>query len=256
MRTIKLTLQYDGLGFHGWQAQSQGERTVQGTLQEAVKKFTGEELIVAGSGRTDTGVHALGQVASFTTSVTHDMPTFYRALNSLLPSDVRVTEVCEVPEDFHPRTGAKSKTYIYHVACMPYVPPFFAPYVWHHPYELDLAAMQAAAAILVGAHDFRAFMAAGSDVRTTLREIMTLQVSELESFSLGTLVVPGRYLCFQCEGTGFLRHMVRNIVGTLVAVGKGTITVKDVAEILAGLDRTLAGPTAPACGLVLKEVRY
>ncbi|MFC1769760.1 tRNA pseudouridine synthase A, partial [Nitrospirota bacterium] len=209
-----------------------------------------------GSGRTDTGVHALGQVASFLTSSEHDIGTFQRALNAILPLDVRVRAAEDVDESFHPRKTARRKTYLYHIAAMPYVPPFFQRYVWHMPRELDIAAMRDASAFLKGEHDFRSFMASGSDVKSTVREILTLEINELDSLSLGAMNVPGRYICFEVEGTGFLRHMVRNIVGTLVEVGKGVMSVENVSEILSGLDRDNAGPTAPARGLVLEGVKY
>jgi tRNA pseudouridine38-40 synthase len=244
-RTIKLTLQYDGTSYVGWQRQAEGV-SIQGLLEDALKPIEGAPVTVHGAGRTDAGVHALGQVASFTLQASIDTTTLARALNAVLPPDLRVASVEEEAEGFHARFSATGKTYEYRIVNAPLASPFVRRYVWHVIPRIDRAAMREAAPVLVGTHDFAAFQGTGTVVASTERTIHRLDVRE---GSDGLLVMA-------IEGDGFLRHMVRNIAGTLVEIGLGRWPATAMAEILASRDRARAGSTAPPQGLFLIEVRY
>jgi tRNA pseudouridine38-40 synthase len=260
MRNIKLLLQYDGTDFRGWQSQKQGERTVQDTLEEAVERFTGQRSTVHGSGRTDSGVHALAQVAAFDTLSGHPVDVIKRALNAMLPPDLRVLAVEEAEKLFHPRKNSISKRYTYLISNTQVLSPFARRYSWHVPQALDLNAMDEAAMRLVGKHDFSCFMAAGSDVANAVRNLRELSVFDSESVSfLGLgLKAPegGRFVLIEAEAPGFLRHMVRNISGTLVEVGRGAMEPSAMGEMIESRDRNLAGPTAPPHGLFMVSVEY
>lgn len=247
MRTLKLTLQYDGTDYVGWQRQSVGV-SIQGLLEEALGRFEGSLVTVHGAGRTDAGVHALGQVASVSMAAEIDTSTLTRALNAILPADVRVLDVEEMPPAFHARFSATGKIYEYRIVNAPIVSPFVQRYAWHVIPALDLDAMRAGAGILVGAHDFAAFQGAGSTVTSTERVVHAIDWDEGGGYD--------RPLVLRIHGDGFLRHMVRNIAGTLVEVGLGRWTAPRVEAIRASLDRTQAGPTAPAQGLFLVRVLY
>jgi tRNA pseudouridine38-40 synthase len=257
MRTVKLTIAYDGTRFVGWQRQASGE-SIQGWLEQVLGRLEGTPVTVHGAGRTDAGVHALGQVASVSLAGTHDSATLVRALNAQLPPDIRVRTAEDVTPEFHARFSARRKTYRYLVRHAPFADPFERTFAWHVPEPLLLGDMVAAAAALEGTHDFSAFRSTGSDVTTTVR---TIYRSELRRGS-GGAVVPdtdsgGVLLAYDVEGDGFLRHMVRAIVGTLVEVGRGARTVESVAALLqAGAARAEAGATAPAHGLYLVGVAY
>lgn len=256
MRNIKLTLEYDGTGFKGWQSQKKGERTVQSTMEEAVLRLTGRRARVIGSGRTDAGVHALGQVASFRTASGLDEATIRRALNALLPPDLRVVSAREEDGLFHPQYGASGKSYFYLIANAEYASPFLKRYVWKVPQRLSLPAMRKAGRLLLGRHDFTAFRASGSSAKSSVREIKALTVREVRSMDFLGAAIRGRFIRVTVEGTGFLRHMVRNIVGTLVECGRGKVRPEEVMDIVASRDRRAAGPTAPAKGLFLEKVFY
>lgn len=248
VRTLKLTLEYDGTAFVGWQRQPEGV-SIQGLLEDALAAFEGGPLTVHGAGRTDAGVHALAQVASVRTRAAHDTATLQRALNAVLPLDVRVVAIEDARPSFHARYDAVSKTYEYRIVNAPYVSAFAHRYVWHVPGTLDVAAMRAGAAALVGRHDFAAFRALGGDAATTERTI----------FSLDLLGAPGGQLTIRVVGDGFLRHMVRTIAGTLVDVGLGrwpADPAENVARMLAGGNRAAAGRAAPPAGLFLVAVGY
>jgi tRNA pseudouridine38-40 synthase len=247
VRTLKLTLQYDGTDYVGWQRQIAGV-SIQGLLEEALERFEGSPVTVHGAGRTDAGVHALGQVASVSLNAGIDTHTLARALNAILPAGVRVLGVDEMPADFHARFSAVGKVYEYRIVNAPIVSPFVHRYAWHVIPPLDLDAMREGAAMLVGAQDFAAFQGSGSDVLSTERTVRSIAWEDGGGYDLP--------LIMRIEGDGFLRHMVRNIVGTLVEVGLGRWTADRVAEIRASLDRTQAGPTAPAHGLYLVRVLY
>jgi tRNA pseudouridine38-40 synthase len=256
MRNVKLALQYDGTDFSGWQGQARGERTVQAVLLEGIARLTGERPRLTAAGRTDAGVHALGQVACFQTSSSLPSGTIKRALNALLPLDVRVASAGDVDETFHPRYSARGKRYFYLIAAMDFVSPFAMRYVWRLPGLLDVRGMAAAGERLVGEHDFRAFMGAGSAVRGTVRTITHLAVEQEEGIGFLGARLDGGFIKVTVEGTGFLRHMVRNIVGTLVEVARGKLGPESVEDIIESRDRRAAGPTAPARGLFLEKVFY
>ena len=247
MRILKLTIQYDGTNYVGWQRQPSSP-SIQGIIEDALAPIEGRAVTVHGAGRTDAGVHALAQVASVSLEVSLDEATLARALNAVLPDDIRVTRVEEMPENFHARFSATGKTYEYRIINAPFVDVFVFRYAWHIPQKLDVDAMGAAAAPLVGRHDFAAFQGSGSIVHSTERCIETIEWE------------PGggsdRPLVMRLTGDGFLRHMVRNIVGTLVEVGLGRWDPCRPGEILGSGDRAQAGPTAPPHGLFLAGVRH
>jgi tRNA pseudouridine38-40 synthase len=247
MRTLKITLQYDGTDFVGWQRQATGT-SIQGLLEDSLEPIAGTRITVHGAGRTDSGVHALAQVASITFPGTLEPGVLARALNAVLPPAVRVLAIEEKPADFHARFSAVGKTYEYRIVNAPIVSPFLVRYAWHVVQRLDTDAMKAAAAYLIGTHDFAAFRAAGSDVDSTQRTIHTITWDNASG--------PDAPLSVHLTGTGFLRHMVRTIVGTLVDVGSGRWRPEHVADILASKDRAQAGATAPAHGLFLVRVDY
>jgi tRNA pseudouridine38-40 synthase len=248
MRFLKLTLEYDGSNYVGWQRQAEGV-SIQGLLEDALAPFAGEAVTVHGAGRTDAGVHALGQVASVRTAATHDVQTLQRALNAVLPVDVRVTRIEDAAPGFHARFDATSKTYEYRIANGPYASAFEHRYVWHVPGTLDVEAMRAGAALLVGRHDFAAFQSTGGEVATTVRTIHHLEIQ-------GGWDSSASHLSLKVDGDGFLRHMVRSIAGTLVDVGLGRWPAGYVGEILASRDRAMAGRAAPPGGLFLIAVKY
>jgi tRNA pseudouridine38-40 synthase len=245
MRNIKLLIEYDGTNYQGWQVQPKGS-TIQGILEEKLGLLTGQSVQLFGSGRTDSGVHALGQVAHFKTQNQMDIRTIQRALNSLLPPDIVIQKVEEVDEDFHSRKRSKSKVYEYRILNRNLRSVFHRGYVWHIPQKLNLTEMKKATQILVGEHDFSAFRTVGSPTRTTIRRVIRAEWKR------------GRdgLIRFEIEANGFLKQMVRSIIGTLVEVGKGRMKAADLRKILNSKDRKEAGPTAPAHGLFLKEVKY
>jgi tRNA pseudouridine38-40 synthase len=244
LRRIKITLAYDGGGFHGWQVQP-GLPTIQGTLEEIVGGMEGRPVQVAGSGRTDAGVHALEQVAAFSLENPIPLPNLPRAVNRLLPPAIRVLAAEEVHPDFHPRYDAKAKTYEYRILRGETCSPFEWPYVYHYPYPLDEERMQKMAPVFAGEHDFTAYAAADeSDARSEAEG-----KSKVRTIFDSTLRRDGERLIYQVRGSGFLKHMVRNLVGTLIGAGKGNI-----ADVTALPGR--CGPTAPAKGLFLARVEY
>jgi tRNA pseudouridine38-40 synthase len=249
MPNLKLTLSYDGTDFVGWQRQAKG-RSVQGELEDALSRMDKRAVAAVGAGRTDSGVHALAQVAS-AQIVNHIPPASVRqGLNAILPEDVRVVAVEEAPASFNARHDARSKTYRYRIFNGDTLSPFVRRYAWHVPHQLDLTAMRAAARCFVGRHDCAALQAAGSDVVDTVRTIGQSDWLEIPRVDYG------RVLVYQIAGSGFLRHMVRTMVGTLVEVGAGRREPGSMDALLASKRRGLAGPTAPPQGLYLARVDY
>ena len=245
MSNFKITIEYDGSAYHGWQRQA-SERTIQGEIENALKTMTGNTITVTGSGRTDAGVHALNQTANFrcTTSLTPEV--FLKGLNSLLPEDIVITSCKIVPEKFHARYDVKSKVYQYRILNRSLPAAISRQYAWHIRKKLNLSAMQEAIRCIIGSHDFKAFEGSGSPRVSTVRCITNADLVETDN----------DYLVLKIEGDGFLKFMVRNIVGTLVDVGFDKITPHDFKQILISKDRNLAGITAPAHGLFLMEVKY
>lgn len=248
MRTLKLTLAYDGTAYAGWQVQS-GRKTVQEVLETTLAKITGERIRIVGSGRTDAGVHALGQVASFRTESRLSAGVFQRALNAELPEDIAVLEAVEVAETFHALRDAVRKRYRYVVHDGPIPDIFQRHYCWHYYGHLDVDAMRRAAQPLLGTHDFRSFETSGAERRTSVRTVYDLSLCRGEGPA-------SHVITFEIEANGFLYNMVRAIVGTLVEVGRNARDEAWVADVLAAADRRAAGPTAPPQGLFLMWVRY
>lgn len=261
IQRIKLTLQYKGTNYSGWQVQPNGV-TIQELLQKAVKKIFNQNINVVGSGRTDAGVHALAQVCHFDLEGDHAgllrsarNDKLVLAINSQLPDDVAVSKAELVPQTFHAQRSAKKKQYNYYILNSPLRSPFLDETVWRITHPLDVKKMQQAAKYLVGLHDFKAFCAADSSVKTTVRRIYKIAVTPSISppyFKGG----PGGVMQISILGNGFLKHMVRNIVGTLADVGRGKIAAKEVKKILQSRDRRQAGKNAPARGLFLVRVEY
>ena len=245
MRTIKLVVQYDGSDFVGWQRQGKGV-SVQGLIEQALATIEGAAVTLHGAGRTDAGVHAMGQVASARMTSPIEDWQLVRALNAHLPESIRITELTTVPDAFHARFSATAKTYSYRIWNGRTVPPFIRQYAWHVIEPLDLASMAAASRAIPGKHDFAAFRSARSINHTTVREILTAGWRREEPATL----------IFEIDGKGFLRYMVRSLVGTLVEIGRGQRPVEDITRLLAAPDRAQAGRTAPALGLFLMKVEY
>jgi tRNA pseudouridine38-40 synthase len=244
-KTFKLLIEYDGTDFHGWQRQRR-DRTVQEEIEAALSTMTRQQIVVHGSGRTDAGVHALGQVASFGCETRLSAREFLNGLNGLLPEDIAILDCRQAAQDFHARYRAKSKVYRYCILNRPFPAAVDRRFCWHIRTPLNVDAMTQSASQLLGTHDFSSFEAAGSPRNHSRRTVMAADWKKQ---------APDR-LQFTIEADGFLRCMVRNIVGTLVEIGSGKRRVEDIEAILAAADRSLAGPTAPAHGLFLVEVRY
>jgi len=269
MRNLKLILSYDGTEFAGWQVQP-GLLTVQGTLASAIGRITGEKVLPQGSGRTDAGVHALAQVATFVTESSVPAANFVKALNDILPASVRVLEAEEAAADFHARKSARGKTYRYRIYRAAICPPFLARYVWHYPYPLNEQAMAQAAGLVEGEHDFTSFAAVdperntgaaaepepSADIPPALAYNENARVSNVRRVFSSNWERQGDESVYTVKGSGFLHHMVRNLVGTFILVGKGTLRADDVTQILEARNRSAAGATAPASGLYLVNVEY
>jgi tRNA pseudouridine38-40 synthase len=258
-RNFKLVIAYDGTDYAGWQIQP-GVDTIQALLSQAVLRVTREALIVHGSGRTDAGVHALGQVASFTTNSPIPAANLVTALNDTLPISIRVLLAEEVAEDFHPRKSAIAKTYRYRIFRQGICSPFVARYVYHHPWPLDESAMQEAAQRVIGEFDFTSFAAVDPD---RARRIAEAEDGDEDAPSNARTIFSSAFrrdgpeLVYEVRGSGFLHHMVRNLVGTFLLVGKGTLRPDDIGQILAAKARSAnPGATAPASGLALVDVEY
>lgn len=244
MHNLKLTIEYDGTAYHGWQVQP-GLPTIQGILQDTAKRISGEEVHIAGAGRTDAGVHALGQVANFRTGKELSPDIWQRAFNSLLPPDIVVRCAETVPNGFDARRSAKQKTYRYSILNAPHPSALDRHWLLHVPGPLELAPMEEAAVSLLGEHDFSAFRAANGDSPNQVRRVYQ-----------ACFLSEGNRLQFVITGNGFLKHMIRIVVGTLLDVGRGRLAPGAFREVLASKDRQRAGRTAPAHGLCLMQVSY
>jgi tRNA pseudouridine38-40 synthase len=245
LKNFKITIEYDGTAYHGWQRQAD-DRTIQGEIEKALMTMTGNKVALTGAGRTDAGVHAFGQVANFHCRTALDPGVFLKGQNSLLPKDIVITRCTQVSVKFHARYDVKSKSYHYRILNRDLPAAIFRQYAWHIRKRLNLDAMLNSLCYIIGTHDFKAFEGTGSPRANTIRSVMH---ADLENMDDG-------YLFFKIEGHGFLRFMVRNIVGTLVDVGLGKITPNNFNKILLSKDRNLAGVTAPAHGLFLMQVNY
>lgn len=266
MTNWKITLSYDGTAFHGWQMQP-GRPTVQGMLATALEQMTGERVQPQGSGRTDAGVHALGQVASFGLEAPIPPENLLRALNRALPPSIRVLGAEIVPASFHARHSAVRKTYEYRIferrghrgaensGAEEVCSPFVARYAWDCRWPLQMERMQQAASMLCGTHDFSSFAASDPD-RTQREDAAAVGPNPVKTIYVSEVKREGQLVVYRARGSGFLHHMVRNIVGTLVEVGRGSLGAEEMVRILAAQDRSAAGPTAPAQGLFLVGVEY
>jgi len=267
MPSFKITLTYDGTGFVGWQRQASGT-SIQGLLEDALRELDQRDVAVTGAGRTDAGVHALGQVAGFSLARAIAPDALVRAVNGRLPDAVRVVSAAEVSPAFHARFGARRKTYRYRIWNGSVMSPFERAYSWHVPGRLAIESMSAAARVLEGSHDFAAFQATGGERLTTerivfssrvvagLKPCLAAQGGADDLSGAGPGGGEGGLIVYDIAGNGFLRHMVRIIVGTLVEIGRGRRPVEWMDEVLASRDRVKAGPTAPAEGLILAGVEY
>jgi tRNA pseudouridine38-40 synthase len=269
VRNIKLILAYDGTDFAGWQRQP-NVRTIQGAVEDGIQRVTGVDSVVYASGRTDAGVHAAAQVAHFRTASPIPCANLQKALNDVLPPGIRVLSAVQAPENFHARYSAKAKHYRYRILLSPVCSPFLARFVFHYPYALDLLAMARAARLFEGEHDFTSLAAGGQDsgVRSQEPDSEVLDsesgVRRNEETAMVRTVFSSHLrhrkrlslLNYDVRGNGFLHHMVRSMVGTLLEVGRGRLTPKDIPRILGARDRSTAGPTAPAQGLCLMRVEY
>lgn len=244
MRNFKLTIAYDGTDFHGWQIQPNAV-TVQEVMEAAARRFSGEAQPLKASGRTDAGVHAWGQVASWEYGGKLEPPALQAAFNGILPATIRVRRLAEVDASFHARKSAQAKTYLYLIDNAPVADPFRLRYAWHLRRPLDLAALKTASAALLGSHDFLSFKAADGETATSRRTIFQARWFR-----------HGRQLCFMVRGSGFLKNMVRIMVGTMVEIGFCKSPPQHLAQVIAARSRSAAGPTAPPHGLILRSVEY
>jgi tRNA pseudouridine38-40 synthase len=247
LKNFKLTIQYDGTEYNGWQRQKNTSRTIQVTVEKALHNILQQKIFLTCAGRTDTGVHAQAQVANFKTNKKVLLDKLQKGLNSLLPQDIKITQIQQVPLDFHSRYDVKEKTYRYTILNQPYSDVFLRRYVYHYSLEdLDVKRMRQAASLLVGRHDFSSFKITGySRSRSNIRDIKKLSVSK-----------KGNYIFIDVIGEGFLHKMVRGIAGTLIEIGRGKLAPESLKKILNAKKRDAAGPTAPACGLSLIKVKY
>ncbi|MFH1867623.1 MAG: tRNA pseudouridine(38-40) synthase TruA [Candidatus Omnitrophota bacterium] len=251
MRNIKITIEYDGTNYKGWQIQQKKpdeigiEKTIQGVIERVLSGILQDEIRIIGAGRTDSGVHALGQVANFKTKSKMPMAVMQRALNALLPKDIVIVDIEEVKPDFNSRYDARSKTYRYQILNRDYSMAFDRLYQYHVSYKLDVRLMTREARILIGRKDFKSFQAADKKERMSVRNIRRISIRK-----------DGPIINIDIEANGFLYNMVRNIVGTLIEIGRGKLHSGSMKRILRAKDRTQAGPTAPAKGLSLVRVRY
>ncbi len=252
----KLTLAYDGTDFYGWQVQPE-RATIQGTLADAIERVASERVLPQGSGRTDAGVHARAQVASFWLTAPIPAANLLRALNRKLPESIRVLDTEPVPKDFHARHGARAKTYEYRLFRGEICPPWRARYAWALPWPLDLSRMQSAARLVMGTHDYTSFAASDPDLATRRAESEDVEkVGNIRTIFESDWREELSLLVYRVRGDGFLQHMVRNLVGTFVDVGRGRIAPQDLRRILEARSRSAAGATAPARGLFLDHVEY
>ena len=256
MRNLKFTLEYDGTNYRGWQIQASTQsnkrqtHTIQEVIEKDLQRILQEKVRIIGSGRTDAGVHALAQIANFKTRSSVSTRKLQQALNSLLPQDIVIKKIEEVAMDFHSRFQARAKVYRYTILNRPYRSALFKDKVYFYPFPLNVALMRREARCLLGRHDFRSFCASGSNAKNTIRAIKKIGIIK------SGCSPENNFLVIEIEANGFLYNMVRNIVGTLLEIGRGKLPRGSLKKIMRAKDRRSAGPTAPACGLCLLEVKY
>ncbi|MEW6109220.1 MAG: tRNA pseudouridine(38-40) synthase TruA [Nitrospirota bacterium] len=255
MRHIKLLIEYDGTNYQGWQSQKSGI-TIQDILKREIFSITDEHVRLTGASRTDAGVHALGQVAVFATCSRLPADTISRALNAKLPQDIRILNAEEIESHFHPRYDARRKSYFYIIAMKTKQSAFLYRYVWDVKTKLDIEAMIKASGYFKGEIDFSALRASGCSAKTSVRRVYSLDITHHRKIGFMTATIKGDFMKIRIEANAFLRHMARNIVGTLVEVGRGRISPETVERIIESRDRRKAGPTAPSNGLFLENITY
>lgn len=247
IRNIRMFIAYDGSNYLGWQIQPKGP-TIQGIIQDALSKILGHKVKLKSAGRTDAGVHAIYQTAHFLTTSDRPLEIIFKGVNAMLPQDIVVWKLEEVDFKFHSQRDLIKKTYVYYIYNYPIRNPLVRLYSWWVPEKLDLRSMEACLPLIIGEKDFASFRKSGTDVKTTIRTVYDARFKR----------VPGKkhMIAFEITGKGFMRYMVRNIVGTLVEVGRGNLTVEDFERILSARDRRVAPPPAPPQGLFLKKIDY
>jgi tRNA pseudouridine38-40 synthase len=255
MQYLRGLLQYCGTNYKGWQVQPNC-LTIQKVLQDVISRITNETIKVKAAGRTDAGAHALGQVISFHTTTGLDPSRLKKAINALLPPDIRLIDLTATYEGFHPRYDAKMKSYLYLIHLGQETSPFIAPFVWDVRCNLNLDKLKEASRHLIGSHDFSGFMASGSEVSNTVRTVYCIDIAVINEIPFLGQTLQNDLLAIEVTANGFLKQMVRNIVGTLIDIGRGHLCVGAIGSILNSKDRKRAGITAPARGLYLKAVYY
>lgn len=257
MRNIALTIQYDGTNYKGWQIQSrQNIPTIQGVLQQAIQKIIGESIKLTAAGRTDAGVHAISQIAAFHAATNLKTMVIHSALNANLPPDIRILDVCDKNMGFNPRFDAKNKIYGYFISTSRLISPFLHRYTWNIPYKLDIDEMINSLRFIQGQHDFSSFRGSGCGSKSTVKTIYLTRIEKKEAIDFMTFPINGNFIKFTIEADSYLRHMVRNIVGTIFEIGRGRWKAEDMKSILLARSRKAAGQTAPARGLFLERINY
>lgn len=254
MAHVKMTIQYDGSNYFGWQRQKKTQ-TIQAKIEEALSKIFRREIKIRGAGRTDAGVHALAQVATFKAEFSFDLYILKKALNSLLPFDIKIVEIENVEKSFHPQYSAKRKSYIYYLCCDEYCSPFIQRYVWHYGRRLNLSTMQEAQALFIGTHDFTAF-SGSTEVKNKIRTVHDLKVELSDKIYFLDMKIEGFFIKFRIEADGFLKYMARNIVGSLVELGRGALSKEAIYEAIERGKRPNPLKTAPPHGLFLERIVY
>jgi len=255
MKKFRLLIEYDGSSYHGWQVQKDA-LTVQGILEDRVQRLTKASTRVLGASRTDAGVHAFGQVACFAAEIRHDTQVIHRALNATLPSDIRVLHVSDADMSFNPRNDAGKKSYLYFIANEKKSSVFLQKYTTLVRQPLDIQSIMQSSQFLLGEHDFASFMGTGSGIKDSVRTVYALTIEQLDQIEFMSVSLRGNFIRIRMEANGFLRHMVRNIVGTFIRVGRGMMPPEMMKDILEAKDRNLAGETAPPNGLFLERIVY
>lgn len=254
MSQIKMTIQYDGTNYYGWQRQKKGQ-TIQGKIEECLTKIFKKKIKIRGAGRTDAGVHAIGQVATFKFDINFQLYILKRALNALLPPDIRIMDIEEVDDNFHPQYSVKSKSYIYYLCYSEYCSPFIQRYVWHYGKTLSISGMREAKKLFIGTHDFTPF-SGSTAVKDKVRTIYNLTVEPANKLYFLDMTIKGSFIKFRIEADGFLKYMARNIVGALVELGRGKLTEEKIKEAIKKLKKPNPLRTAPAHGLFLEKIVY
>ncbi len=254
MRKIKLIIQYDGTNYLGWQRQKQGQ-TIQAQIEEALSTIFREKITIRGAGRTDAGVHALGQVATFTKDLTFPIDNLKKALNALLPADIQIIQIEEVEESFHPQYSVKKKSYVYYICCDEYCNPFLQKYVWHYKRPIDLSLMKEAKELFLGTKDFSAF-SGSTEVKNKIRTVYNLTVEFSDSLCFLDMNWKGSFIKFRIEANGFLKYMARNIVGCLLDIGRNALPLGELKKAFEEGRRPNPLTTAPPQGLFLEKIIY